>query len=43
MKKRILISINPEHVKNIIKEVKKYEYRTRVAKEDIEEMGFNVI
>lgn len=36
MKKKILISINPEHVQNIISEIKKYEYRTRVAKEDIE-------
>lgn len=34
--RRILISINPEHVENIIKGLKKYEYRTRVAKDDIE-------
>lgn len=31
----ILISINPEHVENIIQGIKKYEYRTRVAKQDI--------
>lgn len=32
---KILISINPEHVDNIINGIKKYEYRTRVAKRDI--------
>ena len=26
MKKKILISINPEHVQNIINGIKKYEY-----------------
>ena len=35
MKKRILISINPEHVKNIIKGIKKYEYRKIAAKQDV--------
>ena len=35
MKKSIVISINPEHVENIIKGKKKYEYRTKVAKKDI--------
>lgn len=35
MKKKILISINPEHVKNIIKGIKKYEYRKIAAKQDI--------
>lgn len=35
MKKRILISINPEHVQNIIKGIKKYEYRKIAAKQDI--------
>lgn len=35
MKKRILISINPEHVDNIIKGIKKYEYRKIAAKQDI--------
>ena len=35
MKKKILISINPEHVQNIIKGIKKYEYRKVVAKKDI--------
>ena len=32
--KKIIISINPEHVDNIIKGTKKYEYRTKVAKKD---------
>ncbi len=35
MKKKILISINPEHVDNIIKGIKKYEYRKIAAKQDI--------
>lgn len=35
MKKKILISINPEHVKNIIKGIKKYEYRKIAAKQDV--------
>lgn len=35
MKKKILISINPEHVQNIIKGIKKYEYRKIAAKQDI--------
>lgn len=35
MKKKILISINPEHVQNIISGVKKYEYRRVAAKQDI--------
>ena len=34
--RKILISINPEHVENILNEVKKYEYRTKVAKSDID-------
>lgn len=34
--RRILISINPEHVKNIIDGSKRFEYRTRVAKKDID-------
>ncbi len=34
--RKILISINPEHVQNILTEIKKYEYRTRVAKSDID-------
>jgi len=34
----ILLSINPEHVNNIILGIKKYEYRTRVAKKDIEKI-----
>lgn len=35
MKRKILISINPEHVENIIKGTKKFEYRKIVAKQDI--------
>lgn len=35
MKKKIIISINPEHVINIINGTKKYEYRTKAAKKDI--------
>lgn len=35
MKKKIIISINPEHVQNIIKGIKKYEYRKIAAKQDI--------
>lgn len=35
MKRKILISINPEHVENIINGTKKYEYRRVVAKQDI--------
>ena len=34
--RKILISINPEHVENILSGLKKFEYRTRVAKKDIE-------
>lgn len=34
--RKIIISINPEHVKNIIDGSKKYEYRTKVAMQDIE-------
>lgn len=33
---KILISINPEHVEKIIAGIKKYEYRTKVAKRDID-------
>ena len=35
MMRRILISINPEHVENIINGKKKYEYRKIAAKQDI--------
>lgn len=35
MKRKILISINPEHVQNIIAGIKKYEYRKIAAKHDI--------
>ena len=33
--KKILISINPEYVEKILSGEKKFEYRTRVAKQDI--------
>ena len=32
---KIVMSINPEHVNNIINGTKKYEYRTKAAKKDI--------
>lgn len=35
MKRNIIISINPEHVENIINGTKKFEYRTKAAKCDI--------
>ena len=35
MKKKIIISINPEHVENILNGTKKYEYRKIAAKQDI--------
>lgn len=35
MKRNIIISINPEHVVNIINGTKKYEYRTKAAKCDV--------
>ena len=33
--RKIVISINPEHVKNILNGTKKFEYRTKAAKGDI--------
>ena len=33
--KKIIISINPIYVKNILNGTKKYEYRTKISKEDI--------
>lgn len=33
---KILLSINPEYVNNIFKGIKKYEYRTKVAKNDVD-------
>lgn len=33
---KIIISINPTHVKNILSGVKKFEYRTKVAKKNIQ-------
>lgn len=36
--KNIVISINPEHVKNIINGTKKYEYRTKAAKDDVKKI-----
>ena len=35
MKRRILISIQPIHVQNILNGIKKYEYRKAVAKQEI--------
>lgn len=35
MKKKIVISINPEYVESILNGTKKYEYRTKAAKHDI--------
>ncbi len=35
MKKQIVISINPQHVKNILSGQKKYEYRKIAAKKDV--------
>ena len=36
--KRIVISINPEHVKNILNGTKKFEYRTKAAKSDVKKI-----
>lgn len=36
--KKIIISINPEHVKNILNGTKKYEYRTKAAKTDVKKI-----
>jgi len=36
--KQIVISINPEHVVNIINGTKKFEYRTKAAKSDIDKI-----
>ena len=33
---KILLSINPQYVDNILSGVKKYEYRTKVAKQDVD-------
>ena len=38
MSKSIVISINPEHVENIINGSKKYEYRTKAAKSDVKKI-----
>lgn len=35
MKRNILLSINPEHVENIINGTKKFEYRKILAKGEI--------
>lgn len=36
--KKIIISVNPEHVNNIINGSKKYEYRTKTAKNDVNKL-----
>lgn len=36
--KKIIISINPEHVNRIINGTKKYEYRTKAAKKDVNKL-----
>ena len=38
MKRKILISIRPEHVQNILNGTKKYEYRKVVAKQNVTSM-----
>ena len=38
MKQKIVISINPEYVRKIILGIKKYEYRTKAAKRDIDKI-----
>ena len=38
MKKKILISIHPEHVQNILLGLKKYEYRKVTAKQEASSM-----
>lgn len=38
MSRKIIISINPEHVKNIFNGTKKYEYRKKAAKKDIKKI-----
>ncbi len=35
---KIIISINPEHVNRIINGTKKYEYRTKAAKKDVNKL-----
>ena len=35
MKRKILISIQPKHVQNILSGVKKYEYRKAVAQQEV--------
>ncbi len=35
---KIVMSINPEHVNNIINGTKKYEYRTKAARKDIDRL-----
>ena len=36
--RKIIVSIHPEHVKNIINGTKKFEYRTKVAKSDVKKI-----
>ena len=35
---KIIVSINPRHVNNIIDGSKRYEYRTRIASTDVEKL-----
>lgn len=34
----IIVSINPKHVNSILNGTKKYEYRTKVAKKDVDKL-----
>lgn len=38
MSRKIIISINPIHVENIINGSKKYEYRTKACKSDVDKI-----
>ena len=38
MKQNIVISINPEHVRNILNGTKRFEYRTKAAKKDVDKI-----
>lgn len=38
MKKKILMSIHPDHVQNILSGIKKYEYRKTASKQELSSM-----